>query len=134
MTTTTASPQHLRRVFVENFSAADIAEPLASFDASTTAADVLAVMVRCAYKVAGIRRDGTICGYVRQEELAEGICGDFLHPFEEGDVLPDSAGFPELVMRLNDRTRLFVNVLGQVGGSVTKTVSFGICSTGISCP
>ncbi len=121
MTTTTASPQHLRRVFVENFSAADIAEPLASFDASTTAAEVLAAMARCAYKVAGIRRDGTICGYVRQEELAEGRCGDFLHPFEEGDVVPDSAGFPELVMRLNDRTRLFVNVLGQVGGIVTKT-------------
>ena len=69
MTTTTASQHHLRRVFTENFSAADIAEPLASFDASTTAADALAVMARRAYKVAGIRKDGTICGYVRQEEL-----------------------------------------------------------------
>ena len=121
MTTTTASQHHLRRVFVENFSAADIAEPLASFDAGTSAADVLAVMARRAYKVAGIRKDGTICGYVRQEELVEGTCGEVLHSFEEGDLVADSLGFPELVMRLNDRPRLFVNVLGQVGGIVTKT-------------
>lgn len=121
MATTIASQQHLRRVFVENFSVADIAEPLASFDASTLAADVLAVMVRRAYRVAGVRRDGTLCGYVRREELAEGACGDVLHPFDEDDVVADSVGFPELVMRLNDRPHLFVNVLGQVGGIVTRT-------------
>jgi hypothetical protein len=121
MSTTTASQQHLRRVFVENFSAADIAESLASFDAGTSAADVLAIMIRRAYRVAGIRKDGTLCGYVRQEELADGACGDVLHPFDEGDVVADSIGFPELVMRLNDRSHLFVNVLGQVGGIVTRT-------------
>ncbi len=121
MTTTTASQHHLGRVFIENFSASDIAEPLASFDAGTSSMEVRAVMARRAYKVAGIRKDGTICGYVRQEELAEGACGDKLHPFEEGDVVADSAGFPELVMRLNDRQRLFVNVLGQIGGIVTRT-------------
>jgi hypothetical protein len=119
--TALASQARLRRVFVENFSAADIAEPLASFDAGTPAADALAVMVRRAYKVAGIRNDGTILGYVRQEELTEGTCGDAVHPFEEGDVVPESAAFPELVMRLDGRPRLFVTVLGQVGGIVTKT-------------
>lgn len=122
MTTTSASQQqHLRQVFIENFTAADIAEPLASFDASTSATDVLAVMTRRAYKLAGIRMDGTICGYVRQEALIQGACGDVLQPFEKGDVVADSLGFPELVRRLNDRPRLFVNVLGQVGGIVTKT-------------
>jgi hypothetical protein len=121
MTTTIASEHHLRQVFIENFSAADIAEPLASFDASTAATDVRAVMTRRAYKVVGIRQDGTICGYVRQEELVRGACGDVLQPFEEGDVVADSLGFPELVMRLNERPRLFVNVLGQVGVIVTKT-------------
>ncbi len=121
MTTTVASQQRLRRVFTENFSAADIAEPLASFDASTAAAEVLEAMTRRAYKVAGIRKDGTICGYVRLEELAGGTCGDAVHPFEDGDVVPDSASIPELVMQLNDRSWLFVSVLGQVGGIVTKT-------------
>jgi hypothetical protein len=121
MPTINAAQHHLRRVFTENFSAADIAEPLASFDASLPASDVRAVMVRRAYRVAGIRQDGTIGGYVRREELAAGTCGDALHPFEEGDVIADSLGFPELVLRLNDRQQLFVNVLGQVGGIVTKT-------------
>ena len=119
--TITASQQRLRRVFLENFSAADIAEPLASFDAGSPAAEVLAVMARRAYKVAGIRKDGAICGYVRQEELAQGTCGDAVHPFEDGDVVPDTAAFPDLVTRLNDRPRLFVTVLGQIGGIVTKT-------------
>lgn len=121
MTTSTASQQHLRRVFVENFSAADIAEPLASFDATTLASEARAVMTRRKFKVAGIRREGTICGYVRQEDLGEGVCADFLCPFGDAEVVSDSTGFPELVMRLNDRLRLFVTILGQVGGIVTKT-------------
>lgn len=121
MAIATNTPQHLRRVFLENFSAADIAEPLASFDAGTPAAEVLAAMMRRVYKVAGVRRDGTICGYVRLEELAEGLCGDVRHPFHEGDVVSASTGFPELVLRLNDRPWLFVNLLGQVGGIVTRT-------------
>ena len=89
MTTTTASQHHLRRVFIENFSAADIAEPwrpLMQHVGDRRAG----VMTRRAYKVAGIRKDGTICGYVRQEELVQGACGDVLHPFEEGDVVADS--------------------------------------------
>ena len=121
MSIISASQQRLRRVFLENFSAADIAEPLASFDACTPAAEVLAVMRRRAYKVAGIRTDGVLCGYVRQEELTLGNCGETAHPFEDGDVVLDSAGIPELVKRLNDRPRLFVNVLGQIGAIATRT-------------
>lgn len=121
MSIISAAQQRLRRVFLENFSAADIAEPLASFDACTPAADVLAVMTRCAYKVAGIRQDGVLCGYVRQEELTQGTCGETVHPFEDGEVVVDSAGIPDLVKRLNDRPRLFVNVLGQIGAIVTRT-------------
>ncbi len=121
MTTSAASQQRLRRLFEESFSAADIAEPLASFDAAAPAADASMVMTRRRFKVAGIRKDGTICGYVRQEELGQGTCGDFLCPFGDGEVVPDSAGFCELVTRLNVRPRLFVKLLGQVGGIVTRT-------------
>ncbi len=121
MTTPTAAQHHLYRIFFENFSAADIAEPLASFDAGTSAAEVLSVMTRRAYRVAGIRRDGTICGYVRQEELADGTCADAIHAFDDDDLAADSAGLPELVIRLNDRPQLFITVFGQVGGIVTRT-------------
>lgn len=121
MTTTAASQHHLRRVFLESFSAADIAEPLASFDAATPAVDALAVMTRRAFKVAGVRKDGIICGYVRQEELAKDTCGNVLHPFAEDEVVAETTGFPDLVLRLNDRPRLFVTVLGHVGGIITRT-------------
>lgn len=121
MIITTASRHRLRQMFTENFSAADIAEPLASFDAGTPAADALAVMVRRAYKVAGVRSEGSICGYVRQEELAQGTCGGAVHPFEPGEVVAASASFAELVLLLKERARLFVTVLGQVGGIVTRT-------------
>lgn len=116
-----AQRHHLRRVFTENFSAADIAEPLASFDASLPAAEARAIMARRRYRVAGVREDGTICGYVRQEELAAGTCGEALHAFEDSEVIAHSLGFPELVLRLDARPQLFVKVLGQVGGIITKT-------------
>lgn len=121
MTTNSASQQRLRRVFEESFSAADIAEPLASFDATTPAGQALAVMIQRNYRVAGVRYEGVICGYVRQEELDAGNCGDALHEFLEGDIVLDSAGFPQLVTLLKDRSQLFVDVLGQVGGIVTRT-------------
>jgi hypothetical protein len=121
MTTSFVSQQRLRRVFEESFSAADIAEPLASFDAATSARDARAVMTQRNFKVAGVRKEGVICGYVRQEELGAGDCGDFLCSIVEGDIVPDSAGFPQLILLLAGRPRVFINVLGQVGGIVTRT-------------
>ncbi len=118
----TASTRHrLRVLFLESFSAADIAEPLASFDAGASASEVRAVMERCRYKVAGIRRDGRIQGYVRCEQLGDATCGECMSPFAEGEVVPASTGLPDLVMLLRDRPWIFVTVLGQVGGIVTKT-------------
>ncbi|NLX55685.1 MAG: hypothetical protein GXY58_11280 [Planctomycetaceae bacterium] len=121
MSTSSASQQRLRRMFEEGFSVADIAEPLASFDAATPADHALAVMIRRNYRVAGVRHEGVIRGYVRQEDLDTGNCGDALHEFLEGDIVPDSAGFPQLIAALKDRSQLFVDVLGQVGGIVTRT-------------
>lgn len=111
----------LQRVFMENFSVGDIAEPLASFDAAAAAGEVRAVMASRGYKVAGIRRDGTISGYVQQEELADGSCGEHLHPFDAADIVHDSADFPTVVVKLTQSPRLFVTAFGQVGGIVTRT-------------
>ena len=111
----------LQRVFMENFSVGDIAEPLASFDAAAVAADARAVMAARGYKVAGIRRDGTIAGYVQQEDLAGGTCGEYLRPFDAADVVPDSANLPTVVVKLAQSPRLFVTAFGQVGGIATRT-------------
>ena len=86
MTTRTASQHHLHRVFLETSRRPTSPSRWPPLTPAFGGRRV-AVMTRRAYKVAGIRKDGTICGYVRQEELAEGTCGEVLHPFEEGDVV-----------------------------------------------
>jgi len=121
MTTTSASQQQLGQVFLANFTVGNISEPLASFDATSPVVEVRTAMSRHAYKVAGVRRNGLICGYVRQEELIEGECGDVVRSFEDADVISHSAQLPELVKRFHERERLFVRVFGHMGGIVTKT-------------
>lgn len=52
--------QRLRRVFDESFAAADIAEPLASFDGTTPTAVAIETMARRKFGVASVCTDGTI--------------------------------------------------------------------------
>jgi hypothetical protein len=121
MATPRLTMARLQRVFMENFSVGDIAEPLASFDAAAAAADVRTIMAARGYRVAGVRREGTIAGYVQQEELAGGTCGDYLHPFNALETVPDSANLPAVVVKLAQSPRLFVTAFGQIGGIVTRT-------------
>jgi hypothetical protein len=113
--------QSLRRVFNEGFAVHDIAEPLVSFDASALAAEVQSFMEERRFEVVGVRNKGLIAGYVERSELAGGHCSDFLHPFDDSQVILDSASFTEAVLGLRDTPRLFVVLLGQVGGIVTRS-------------
>ena len=71
MTWTSSSVENLRRVFMEGFAARDIAEPLLSFDASTSAAEVLRVMERHDFDVVGVRQEGCVVGYAERADLGE---------------------------------------------------------------
>ncbi len=121
MSSGTAAQDRIKRIFTENFSVGDIAEPLVSFDATADAATVLEVMQRHGYEVVGVRRKGLVAGYIRREDLADGPCGDYLCEFDDAEVVPESACFPTLVRRLTDARRLFVTAFGQIGGIVTRT-------------
>ncbi len=121
MSISRASHDHLRKIFTENFSASDIAEPLVSFDETTSAADVGSVMDEHGYEVAGVRRLGKIAGYVKKEELGEDQCGDVIHSFDESEVVSDSACFRTVVALLEEKRRLFVNSFGQIGGIITRS-------------
>ena len=77
----------MQRVFVRGITVRDIAEPLLSFDAWTQAATVREILTMQGKQVAGIRQDGRTRGYVHLEELGDGLCGDFAHPFDEESVL-----------------------------------------------
>ena len=54
----------VHRVFLRSFTVRDIAEPLLSFDATTPAADAVAAMTARGFQIAGLRRDGSVKGYI----------------------------------------------------------------------
>jgi hypothetical protein len=115
-----ANPSSLRRVFQEVFCAADLAQPLPSFDAPAPAEQVRAIMSERAFTVAGIRREGMVCGFVEASDLCSGCCGDATRTFDEAYLVAGSLPLAGLVLRLKDVPRLFVATLGQVAGVVGR--------------
>lgn len=80
-----SSPQYrMRRLFTEDFNAADLADPCLSFDAERSASAVREVMVRMEATVAGVRVDGLVAGYVRRDDLGSGTVADVVRTFGAG--------------------------------------------------
>lgn len=121
MPVSNVATDHMKRIFTEGFSVGDVAEPLVSFDATTSSDDVLDVMARRGFEVVGVRTSGAIAGYIRREDLVGGPCGDYLRSFQPGEILPETAGFPDAVRLLSRLPRLFVIGFGRVGGIVTRS-------------
>jgi hypothetical protein len=115
-----SSPDNLRRVFQEGFSARDIAQALPSFDGSTPCQEVQFVMTGSGYKVAGVRTRGMVSGFVELSDLTGGCCGDVVRRFGEEQLVPETMPLAPLVLRLKEQPRLFVVMLDQVGGVVTR--------------
>ena len=113
-------PDTVRRVFTEAFSARDIAEPLASFDAEASAAHARDFMEARDFDVIGIRRDGLMVGYAERGSLEGGACGEFRRPFADAIVLEDTAALVNVLLKLNQNPFAFITVLGQVGGIITR--------------
>ncbi|MEM1281867.1 MAG: bifunctional (p)ppGpp synthetase/guanosine-3',5'-bis(diphosphate) 3'-pyrophosphohydrolase, partial [Cyanobacteria bacterium P01_H01_bin.152] len=105
----------LRRMFFEGFTAMDIAVPLVSFDVDAQAGKVKAFMADQDFDRVGIRVDGLVRGYVRREELAEGTCEEYLHPFTPADdLVADTASLIDVVKSLSINQQCFVTTLNEV--------------------
>jgi hypothetical protein len=115
----TKIPEAIRRIFTEAFIARDIAEPLASFDAETSAAEVRGHMQDKGLHVVGIRSNGEIVGFVEKHSLENGSCGRSQRPMSEARVLSDSASLLNVLTEMNHAPFLFITVLGAVGGVIT---------------
>ncbi len=110
----------LHRMFFEGFTVMDVAEPLVSFDADTDARRVQAFMAERDFDLVGIRVDGLVRGYVRREELRDGVCGDSLQKFTpEDDLVPDTASLIEVVKSLSINRQCFVTALNEVSAIVS---------------
>ena len=103
----------VHKTFLRGLAARDIAEPLPSFDAATPAAQAHHSMLLGRHAVAGVRQDGFVCGYLEYQDLGDGVCGDYLHPFDEDTLIPNSTSITEVVLRLDRFPRLFVRSLGD---------------------
>jgi hypothetical protein len=111
----------LRRLFTEGFVARDIAEPLVSFDASAPASEVSAFMSTRNFDVVGVRSEGVVVGFVEQSGLGGATCGAQIRSIETAMAISDAASFADVVLGLANSPRLFVRVLGSVGGIITMS-------------
>ena len=121
MALNSSNAESLRRVFEQAFIIHDIAEPLVSFDDSTSAENVRSFMETNRFEIVGVRKGGHVEGYVSRGDLGDGICAEYLTPFNETQVVPDSTSLADLVSCLKKQRRLFVSILGRVGGIVSRT-------------
>jgi hypothetical protein len=112
-------PDVVRRIFTETFTARDVAEPLSSFDGSTSAAEVREFMNANDFDIVGIRKSGRVANYVERVLLGNGACGDFACPFEETTLLKDTAPLLTVLNGLTAASHLFVVTLGVVVGIIT---------------
>jgi hypothetical protein len=122
MTDVLARQERLERTFRGAFHVRDVAEALASFDASTPAATVLERAERRGFAVVGVREHGLVTGYANADDLKEArVCGDAIRPFEDDEVVAGGTPLDEGLRHLAGRDRVFVTAFGQVAGIVTWT-------------
>jgi hypothetical protein len=94
-------PDAVKNIFLETFTARDIAEPLASFDANAATVDVSAFMEARCFDVVGIRREGRIVGYVERGLPSEGTCDQFGRPLGDAAVVNDTPPLLPVLVKLN---------------------------------
>ncbi len=115
------STYDINKTFVRSIVARDIAEPLPSFDVTTPAADVRAIMTEQRFVVAGVRTAGLITGYVVADDLEADACGEAGRDFGQAVILTDSALLLDVVRALDTVPWVFVRSLGTVAGYITRS-------------
>lgn len=108
------------RLFVEAFTAKDIAEPLRSFDADTDARNVADVLDEAGLHIAAVRERGLVSGLVDIDALTGGRCGDHARPLGPGQVLSVDAPLSEVIWALTRYQTCLLSMLGGVEAMITR--------------
>jgi hypothetical protein len=108
------------RLFIDAFAAKDLASELHSFDAVVASSDVSAFMERENLIVVGVRSEGRIVGFVRQDDLDSEVCGDHMRSFEPGQVLSGESTIADLIQVLTRHAYCFITVLDGVAGVIVR--------------
>ncbi|MHC4992290.1 MAG: hypothetical protein ACYTGC_15055 [Planctomycetota bacterium] len=120
MHVTISSLTTVRRFLQTGFTSRDIAEALISFDEDRSGDAVREQMITKDFDVVGVRRNGFVVGYVHQDDLDEGNCSEKLRYFGTDEIVDADTPLRRLVLMLDERERVFVRLLGPVGGIVTR--------------
>ncbi|QDV47653.1 hypothetical protein Enr13x_75640 [Stieleria neptunia] len=110
----------LRRVFYEGFVAQDIAEPIASFDATADVDAVGTFMIDRPLSVVGIRRNGMIIGCIEQAYFDDRPLADQLAPLSEIQIVAATTPLHTVVNALSVAEFLLVSMLGQPVGVIVR--------------
>jgi hypothetical protein len=78
------------------------------------------ILVQHHQRIAGVRVNGFVTGYLTINELGKGPCSQFCHPINEAKILSGNAHLSELVLALDQVSFLFVKFLGEISGLVTR--------------
>ena len=106
----------LHRFLTRGITTSDIASALVSFDETTPADEVARVAGERHITHFGVRKGGIVRGFATVNEFAAGEA----HPFDDGLVMEADAPLADIVLALEERERVFVSVLGEVGAIVTR--------------
>ena len=109
-----------RRMFMELFTARDIAESLYSFDLDSDCDTVKKVMQRQQQDVASIRISGTVQGYVRFVDLQAGECANSLRHFTTDQVITGDSTLSDVIHVLTRHDYCFISLLGEVVGVICR--------------
>ena len=109
-----------RRMFMELFTARDIAESLYSFDLDSDCATVRKVMQRNQQDVASIRISGTVQGYVRFVDLDGDDCSGSMRHFTTDQVITGDSTLSDVVHVLTRHDYCFISLLGEVVGVICR--------------
>lgn len=110
----------LHRLFRNNITVREIAEPLVSFESDRPASTIKGFMKKKDFDVVGVRRDGDMIGYVRRHALDGGYLSDHVVPFVEDHLLDENAPLHVALDFLKDRDWGFVRFLNCPVGIVTR--------------
>jgi hypothetical protein len=69
--------------------------------------------------VIGVRKEGVVVGYVERADLRGATCGERIRSIDA--MISETASLADVVLGLVDSPRLFIRVLGAVGGIVTMS-------------
>jgi len=115
-----STSQNLKDLFDQNITVKYIAEHFKSFDYFADAPEVMGFMEKSDYDIVGIRKNGSIIGYVKRSDLQDGFCETYILQFDPSEQIPDTTPLIEVLKMLRNRPSLYIVYLNEIVGIVTK--------------